>query len=356
MLQNYFDTFVQESLTFIEELETINGNEVIFLEHIQKCTLRTSFDTMFGIKMDTNTINETLKTVNSACNGIGYRFRNLIMSFDFPFNFTSIAQIQQNNIAFWKTLSDKIIQQWASKMNTTTANSDTAYNRFLDILMNSSHNKQFTQKDIHFNIITLLTGSYASTAVTINFATFMLANFSEIQEKVYKELLEIYGTKTPKDAPIKYEDLERMHYLTCVIKETLRLFPTFPLIGRYLETDLKIGNNIIPKGTNISISILQMHRDETYWPNPLKFDPERFLPQNLQNSELSCYMPFSSGPRNCIGEKYAMMGMKVILATLIRTFVFKVNEIIEIDKIKLNMNTELITLEPLKIIVKTRNL
>ncbi|XP_036150268.1 cytochrome P450 4V2, partial [Monomorium pharaonis] len=193
---------------------------------------------------------------------------------------------------------------------------------------------------------------------TINFVIFLLAFFPEIQEKVYKELLEIYGTKNSKGYTIKYEDLEHMHYLTCVIKETLRLFPTFPIIGRYLEADLKIGNNVVPKGTNIGISIFQMHRDETYWPNPLKFDPERFLPQNLQNSQLFCYMPFSSGPRNCIAEKYAMIKMKVILATLIRTFVFKVSETdkIEIDKIKLDMNVELITVEPLKIIVEKRNL
>jgi len=79
--------------------------------------------------------------------------------------------------------------------------------------------------------------------VCVYVCTNTLFNFI-LQEKAYKELLEIYGTETPKFAPVKYEDLQHMHYLDCIIKETLRLFPVVPMIGRKLTEDLKMGSFI----------------------------------------------------------------------------------------------------------------
>ncbi|XP_018056012.1 PREDICTED: cytochrome P450 4V2-like, partial [Atta colombica] len=169
-----------------------------------------------------------------------------------------------------------------------------------------------------------------------------------LQEKAYKELLEIYGTETPKFAPVKYEDLQHMHYLDCIIKETLRLFPIVPMIGRKLTEDLKMGEFVLPKGADVIISLMGMHRNEKYWPNPLMFNPDRFL-QEKTNCVPYYYIPFSDGPRNCIGLKYAMMSMKVILATLIRTFVFKLNQSIEIEKIKLISDILLSIDEPINI-------
>ncbi|XP_024891922.1 cytochrome P450 4g1-like, partial [Temnothorax curvispinosus] len=173
------------------------------------------------------------------------------------------------------------------------------------------------------------------------------------KEKVQEELLEIYGTETIKSAPIKYDDLQHMHYLDRVIKETIRIFPPIPLIARQVTEDLKIGEVTLPKGTNIVIPIFKMHRNKKYWPNPLKFDPDRFLPERTK-SQSYYYIPFSDGPRNCIGMKYAMMSMKVILATLVRTFVFKVNKSVEIDEIKLKFRTILSTEKPLKVKIEKR--
>lgn len=184
----------------------------------------------------------------------------------------------------------------------------------------------------------------------------MLANFPDIQENVYKEIWKIYGTETPKSAPIKYEDLQHMDYLNRVIKETMRLFPTVPLIARCLSEDVQMGEVILPKDSNIVICIMRLHRNEKYWPNPLVFDPDRFLPEKIGTSYKNCYMPFSMGPRNCIGEKYAMISMKVILATLVRTFTFKINESISIDKLKLTADLVLSTPEPLKFKIEKRNL
>ncbi|XP_032690157.1 cytochrome P450 4V2-like isoform X2 [Odontomachus brunneus] len=102
----------------------------------------------------------------------------------------------------------------------------------------SDEGKKFTRKEIIDEIVTIITAGTDTTAITLNFMMFMLANFPEIQQKVYEELLEIYGTQNPKSAPVNFEDLQHMNYLVCVIKETLRIFPVAPLIGRQLNEDL----------------------------------------------------------------------------------------------------------------------
>ncbi|XP_039304511.1 cytochrome P450 4g15 isoform X2 [Solenopsis invicta] len=311
--------------------------------------------TMTGIKMEENILNEIVEAIERMKKIITARLRNPFLMSDFIFNLTSMGRTQRETVIFAQSVVDKMIQQWTNESNTANVNSDVAHKRLMNVLISSTHNKKFTEKEIFYHLVTMLLTASDTIAVTMYFVTFVLANFSEIQERVYKELLEIYGMKTLKDAPVKYEDLQHMHYLERVIKETLRIFPTGPVIAREVTEDFKIGDIVLPKSADIFISFIQLHRNKKYWPNPLVFDPDRFLPENIKSYQ-SFYFPFSDGPRNCIGMKYAMFSMKVILTTLIRTFVFKVNQRIEIDKIKLNMNLVLSTVEPLKIILEKRKL
>ncbi|XP_025158653.1 cytochrome P450 4C1-like, partial [Harpegnathos saltator] len=174
-------------------------------------------------------------------------------------------------------------------------------------------------------------------------------------EKVYEELVEIYGTQDPKTVPVKFEDLQHMNYLERVIKETLRLFPVVPIIGRRLDENLQIGEYILPEGAEVIIGIIHMHRNEKYWLNALTFDPDRFLPENMENIHPYCYIPFSNGPRNCIGSRYGMMSMKVLISTLLRTFILKVDKRMEINEIELKIETMLASRKPLKVRIEKRN-
>ncbi|KYN10123.1 Cytochrome P450 4C1 [Trachymyrmex cornetzi] len=335
-MKEYFNIFVRESLILTEDLETIaqSGNEIECLDYLCRCTLKISCG-------------------NSQRQIWRYRFRNVFLVLDVIFNLTSWRCKQQECLNSFHSIIKKMIQQRTNEANTMFTNDDTSHMRFFDILMCSFRNEKFTQEEIMDNIFTMIGASSDTTATTVHFVIIMMANFSEIQEKAYKELLEIYGTETPKFAPVKYEDLQHMHYLDCIIKETLRLFPVIPMIGRKLTEDLKIGEFVLPKGADVIISFIRMHRNEKYWPNPLMFNPDRFL-QEKTNCLPYYYMPFSDGSRNCIGSKYAMISMKVILATLIRTFVFKLNQSIEIDKIKLISDILLSIDEPIKIRIEKR--
>ncbi|XP_070172546.1 cytochrome P450 4c21-like [Polyergus mexicanus] len=367
MLRGFFDIFVKQSLIFADKLEKIGlkEREIELFEPISLCTMTIACDTILGVNLDSQSdiIRQCCEIVMSCKRSLSYRFKNIFLYSNIIFNLTGFGRKQQENLTCFYSFVDEMIQQRQyslNKSNTSETNNKNkiTHKAFCDILLEASHKKKLAQEDIHDNVITMLVASADTTAITINFAVFIFANFPEIQEKAYKELLEIYGMETPRSVPIKYEDLQYMDYLDRVIKETLRLFPIVPVIARQLTEDIKMGKIILPKGADVVVALGKVHRNKRYWPNPLVFDPDRFLPERLENSDCQSsyyYMPFSNGPRNCIGMKYAMISIKVILATLIRTFVFKVDESIGIDKIKLKLEVLLSPIEPLKVKIEKRN-
>ncbi|XP_072763816.1 cytochrome P450 4C1-like isoform X2 [Anoplolepis gracilipes] len=338
ILQKYFDIFVEQSLILTDELRKIglNGNKVILLEHISKYAVRAACGTMTDIKIEfpTNQINQCIEATKSFKKISRLRMRNVFLYPNFIFNLTALGQKQRQNNNFYHSFTDKLVQAQIYANEQNTKSKCETHRTLLDILIEVFHGDKFSQEIIHDNLVTII-----------------------LAEKVYQELWEIYGTKTPKSAPIRYEDLPNMNYLDCVIKETMRIFPPVPCIGRHLTEDVKIGEFILPRDTEVLLGIITLHRNEKYWSNPLVFDPDRFLPEKEEiKSYSSYYMPFGVGSRNCIGMNYAMISLKVVLATLIRTFVFKVDKSIPIDKIKLNTDITLYSVEPLEVKIEKRDL
>lgn len=104
--------------------------------------------------------------------------------------------------------------------------------------------------------------------------------------------------------------------------ETLRMYPPVPVIARHMKQELKLasGDYTIPTGATVVIATYKLHRLESIYPNPDKFDPDNFLPERQANRHFYAFVPFSAGPRSCVGRKYAMLKLKVILSTIFRQF------------------------------------
>ncbi|KAL6264444.1 hypothetical protein P5V15_004553 [Pogonomyrmex californicus] len=357
MLKKFFEVFVKEALVLNEELEQIaqNNNKIVFLKYVAKCVLKITCDTI-DVKMETDIFHQFMKATKRLKEIARYRFWKIYLHPNIIFNLTAMGREQKKILNFMQAVTDKMIQQRINHSNTVKYNDDTTDCSSLDMLIASSHIEKFTRKEICDNIITLIITGNDSITFTTHLVIFMLANFPEIQEKVYKEMLDIYGMETPNTTPVKYDDIQRMHYLDCVVKETLRIFPTVPLIGRKLMEDLKIGDHILPKGIDVVIPIIHLHRNKKYWPNPLTFNPDRFLPDKIKDRPSYYYIPFGDGPRNCIGMNYGMIAIKVILATLVRAFIFKVDKSIDIKDIQLNTYIILSTIKPLEVKIEKRNL
>lgn len=176
--------------------------------------------------------------------------------------------------------------------------------------------QKFTDEELLDETMTFKIAGSESTATSNCFTLIMLGIHQDIQEKVLAEILEVVGPKRQ----VELSDIARLKYLERVIKESLRLFPIASFVVRSLTEDIDLGDYVLQKGNSVFFGILRAHTNEQYWPNPYKFDPDRFLPEEVAKRSPSCYIPFSFGPRNCLGIKYAMMAMKALLATVLRKY------------------------------------
>lgn len=136
-----------------------------------------------------------------------------------------------------------------------------------------------------------------TTSASICWTLFLLGSSPEIQERVYEEINSIFEGDQTRSATMK--DLNEMKYLECAIKDSLRLYPSVPFLGRHLFEDVQIGEYLIPAGTTALISTYVLHRDPKVFPKPEHFNPDNFLPENIAGRNPYAYIPFSAGPRNC---------------------------------------------------------
>ncbi|XP_023210870.1 cytochrome P450 4C1-like [Centruroides sculpturatus] len=112
----------------------------------------------------------------------------------------------------------------------------------------------------------------------------------------------------------------RMHSTNLITTESMRIYPPAPFIARKNPSEMKIGNYVLPANSTLVISIYAIHHNPSVYENPEVFDPDRFLPENYKNLHPYAFLAFSAGPRNCLGNKLAMIKMKMVLANVLRNF------------------------------------
>ncbi|XP_050540751.1 cytochrome P450 4g15-like [Daktulosphaira vitifoliae] len=189
---------------------------------------------------------------------------------------------------------------------------------FLDALLElNDKGANFSNKYLRDEILTMMLGGSETSSITICFCILMLAIHQDIQDKVYEEIYQIMGDC---DRILTIDDTVKFVYLEQCIKETLRLYPVAPIIVRYLQDDVKISNYTIPKGTTIIIPPIATHHLPELYPNPWEYNPGNFDPEKVAQRHKCSFIAFSDGPRKCIGEKYAMLFMKVLLSTFLRNY------------------------------------
>ncbi|XP_037952215.1 probable cytochrome P450 313a2 [Teleopsis dalmanni] len=207
----------------------------------------------------------------------------------------------------------------------TEQNSETELPKKSEIFLNQAfafHERGlFELEDIIIETQTMIAGSFETISTTIYSVLVMLAMHTDVQEKVYEEILHICPDENEE---LTYEVLQEFHYLDMCLDETLRLMPSIPVIGRNVLVDTKLPNNIhLPKGTQVMIPIFNLHRRKDIWgAQANEFNPENFSQENATKRDPFAYIPFSKGSRNCIGWRYAETALRVLLITLVRNFKF----------------------------------
>ncbi|KYN45211.1 Cytochrome P450 4C1, partial [Trachymyrmex septentrionalis] len=169
----------------------------------------------------------------------------------------------------------------------------------LDLLIAASREGLMTDLEIRQEVDTVMFGGHDTTASSLSFILALLAEHKDIQDRVRTEV-DIAMQENKNQLTMKF--LHELTYLERCIKEALRLHSVIFFISRVCGEDVKLQSYVIPANTVLNIDINGVHTDPNYWPNPEVFDPDRFLPERTQNRHPYSYIPFSAGPRNCIGR------------------------------------------------------
>ncbi|KAF0760023.1 cytochrome P450 4C1-like [Aphis craccivora] len=225
-----------------------------------------------------------------------------------------------------------------NKTNTIDVNDDDKKRLkvFLDTLLDLNEaGANFSDEELRDEVVTMMIGGSETSAITVCFCLLMLAIHPEIQDKVYDEIFEVLGDG---DQTITIEDTVKLVYLEQCIRETLRLYPIGPLLLRQLQDDVKIfsGDHKLPKGTTCIISPICTHHIPELYPDPWSYNPDNFDAENVNKRHKYSFIAFSGGPRGCLGSKYAMLSMKVLVSTFLRNY--SVHTDIKLSDIKLKLD------------------
>ncbi|XP_039700093.1 cytochrome P450 3A12 isoform X1 [Pteropus medius] len=196
---------------------------------------------------------------------------------------------------------------------------------FLQLMINSQNSeetdshKAMSDLELVAQSIIFIFAGYETTSTTLSFLMYILATHPDIQQKVQEEI----DATLPNKVLPTYDALTQMEYLDMVLNESLRLYPVVGRIERMCKKDVEVNGVFIPKGTQVIVPSFVLHRDSALWPEPEEFRPERFSKKNKDSINPYIYLPFGTGPRNCIGMRFAMMNMKLAVVRVLQNFSFK---------------------------------
>lgn len=181
------------------------------------------------------------------------------------------------------------------------------------MLVQDEDGTHMTDKQVRDEALTLILAGHETTANVLNWTWYLLSQHPEVESKLHDELDRVLHGRTPT-----YQDLRELPYTDMIIKEAMRLYPPAYFIGRMAIEDTTLGDYVVPKGTQVSIATFAAHRDPRWWKNPDAFIPERWAEKDDRPKH--AYLPFGAGPRVCIGNTFASLEARILLATLAQKF------------------------------------
>ncbi|KAK2148412.1 hypothetical protein LSH36_499g02031 [Paralvinella palmiformis] len=210
-----------------------------------------------------------------------------------------------------------------------------------------SEKQGLTHEEILAQSLLFFIAGYETTASTITFLCYCLATNMAAQRELQREI--------DRMVDISYNTLSDLPYLDMCIQETLRLYPPATRILRACNQDTLLGHVNVRRGTLIAIPVYTLHHNPDYWTDPGKclFQNGRFLPEERSSRTPYTWLPFGTGPRNCIGMRLAMMEIKVAMVTLVKHLEFHVTDDTQ-TPLTFRKNTILTTTKPIFVGLKLR--
>ncbi|CAH0557342.1 unnamed protein product [Brassicogethes aeneus] len=361
ILEQFVEVFESNGNIMVNRLkEEVDKNSFDIYPYITLCTLDIICETAMGVSINAQDKKESeyVRSVKEMCRIIVERSFSPIEMFDTLFPLSRNYKIQNQAIKVLHNNTYSVIRQRRkeleeSKKQLVEIEDDVGTKKrmaFLDLLLKATvDNKPLSNEDIREEVDTFMFEGHDTTASAISFAIYLLANHPEEQKKAYEELNLIFADD--KNRPTGHRYLQEMKYLENVIKETLRLYPSVPFYARMVNEDIEYEDGkVIPKDTSLVIFAYGVNRDKDNFKDPDSFIPSRF--DGIDGKSPYSYLPFSAGPRNCIGQKFAMLEMKSTISKIIRNY--ELLPSIPEHKIVLAAETVLKSANGIKIRIKKR--
>ncbi|XP_037916535.1 cytochrome P450 4d2-like isoform X2 [Hermetia illucens] len=331
ILEGFVDVFDRNSHILAKKFKKhLDGNEFDIYWDVSLAALDIICESAMGTKIDaqTSTDCEYIPAVEELSNILCQRVTNVCYWNEGIFGILApkIKARQDHLVKILHNFTEDVILKRRDALLTNQIKGDgisppeskRKRAALLDVLLQSTiDGKPLTNADIQEEVDTFMFGGHDTSASAVSFALYRLSRHPEVQSRAFQEICEVIGTD--KNKPVTYKDLQSLKYLECVIKETLRLYPSISLLGRRALEDSKIDEYWIPANSNIIVPCHIVLRNPSSFPDPDKFNPDRFLENSAEINPYS-FIPFSAGPRQCVGQRYAMLEMKSLLSTMLRYY------------------------------------
>ncbi|KAM3968140.1 cytochrome P450 4g15 [Aphomia sociella] len=369
VLKSFIDLFNANSRAVVDRLKKETGSFDCH-DYMSECTVEILLETAMGVSKTTQDQSgfEYAMAVMKMCDILHLRHTKIWLRPEILFNFTQYAKSQEKLLGIIHGLTKRVIKKKKEEFKTgkksillneinattngatpndtlptkTTSVDGLSFGQssglkddldvddndvgqkkrlaFLDLLLESAQNGVvLSDEEIKEQVDTIMFEGHDTTAAGSSFFLSMMGIHQDIQDKVIEELDRIFGDS---DRPVTFQDTLEMKYLERCLMETLRMYPPVPIIARDIKQEVTLAstNKKIPAGATVIVATIKLHRRPDIYPNPDKFDPDNFLPERSADRHYYAFVPFSAGPRSCVGRKYAMLKLKIILATILRNF------------------------------------
>ncbi|XP_034479671.1 cytochrome P450 4p1-like [Drosophila innubila] len=359
ILGQFEEIFKAESLKFIKQFQGQSETLISLSELIPRFTLNSICETAMGVKLDDMAEKGDLYRQNFAM--IEKRFIKRLSN-PIYWNKTIYELIGAKKDApplkVVHDFSSEIIAKRRLLLNdelehrpsSQVADDDIYINKkqrfaMLDTLIFAEKDGLIDHEGICEEVDTLMFEGFDTTSMGLIFCLMNMSLYADKQELCFQEISELIDDDFSN---LDINQISKLKYLDCFVKETMRMFPSVPMLGRQTVRETQLANGLIlPAGSQITLHVFDIHRNTKYWDSPDEFRPERFLPDNSKDRHTYAYIPFSAGQRNCIGQKYAMLEMKTLLIAVIKHF--KILPLVDPKDFVFNMGLTLRTNNNIKV-------
>ncbi|MDX1992412.1 MAG: cytochrome P450 [bacterium] len=300
----YADTMVDYAAHLADGWE--NGETLMFDQAMTNLTMHIVVKALFGLEMGADA-DEIGATVKKLLEIVDVRFNRLMPLPDW------MPTKENRDLRKHIARLDALIQGFIEERRRTGKDNGDLLSMIL--LAQDEDGGAMTDKQVRDEAMTIFGAGHETTAVALTWTFYLLSQNPEVEARLHDELSAVLGGRLPT-----FADLPNLKYTEMIVKEAMRLYPPAFATTRLAREGTVLEGVRLPKMANVLVNIYGVHHDERFFPDPERFDPERFSPENEKTITRYAYLPFGAGPRVCIGNQFAMMEAKLIVATLAQRF------------------------------------